>query len=109
MRILHFSDIHVGIDLLAVPWKRWLSKRALGGVKPCGGFEPGICVRYAGDSPVTELLLCYKCGELAIRSRDGLTQAAHFDGEGPAFVRFAKAMFPLDAAIQALGRPHPDD
>jgi hypothetical protein len=96
-------------SLLAAVQRADYVSRTLGGIKPCGGFEPGICVRYAGDSPVTELLLCYKCGEFAIRSRDGIAQAGDFDGEGPGFVRFAKAMFPLDPAIQALGRPHPED
>ncbi len=32
MRILHFSDIHIGIGLHSVPLSRWLSKRAVGGL-----------------------------------------------------------------------------
>ena len=32
MRILHFSDIHIGIKLHRVPVSRWLSKRAVGGL-----------------------------------------------------------------------------
>jgi len=32
MRILHFSDPHIGIRLRNVPLQRWLSKRALGGL-----------------------------------------------------------------------------
>jgi len=31
MRVLHFSDIHVGIGLGQVPLAKWLSKRAIGG------------------------------------------------------------------------------
>ncbi len=32
MRILHFSDIHVGMRLREVPIRRWFGKRALGGL-----------------------------------------------------------------------------
>lgn len=32
MRILHFSDIHIGVGFRRVPLSRWLSKRALGGL-----------------------------------------------------------------------------
>ena len=32
MRILHFSDIHIGIGFREVPVSRWLSKRAVGGL-----------------------------------------------------------------------------
>ena len=32
MRVLHFSDIHVGVPLGRVPAGKWLSKRALGGL-----------------------------------------------------------------------------
>ena len=32
MRILHFSDIHVGIQIRHMGWKRWFSKRAIGAI-----------------------------------------------------------------------------
>jgi hypothetical protein len=83
--------------------------KAAGAIKPCDGFSPGIAVRYAGAGPATDLLLCYKCGEFTIRSRDGLIQSGDFMDQGAAFVRFARAAFPLDPAIQALGRPRADD
>ena len=73
-----------------------------GDMKKCGGFQPGIAVRYAGTGPTTDLLLCYKCDEFWIESRDGVRQTGDFEGEQPAFVRFAKALFPDDAAIQRL-------
>jgi hypothetical protein len=82
---------------------------AAGYIKPCGGFEPGLAVRYTGTGPATDLLLCYKCGEFVIRSRDGLVQSGDFEDQGAAFVRFARAAFPLDPAIQALGRRRADD
>jgi len=31
MRVLHFSDVHVGIPLLQVPLRKWFGKRAVGG------------------------------------------------------------------------------
>jgi len=83
--------------------------KAAGAIKACGGFQPGIAVPYSGAGPVTDLLLCYKCGEFVIRSRDGLVQAGDFEDQGAAFVRFARVAFPLDPAIQALGRPRADD
>ena len=37
MRILHFSDIHIGTRLRAVPMKRWLGKRAVGAANLLAG------------------------------------------------------------------------
>lgn len=74
-----------------------------GAKKMClGGFQPGIAVRYLGTSPTTELLLCYKCGEFLIQSRDGPRQGGDFESGDSVFVWFAKAMFPNDPVIQKL-------
>jgi hypothetical protein len=83
--------------------------KSLGAIKPCGGFQPGIDVRFLGAGPATDLLLCFQCGEFAIRGRDGRAQAGDFGPHAAEFVRFAKAMFPTDPAIQALGRPRAND
>lgn len=32
LRILHFSDIHIGVAIRHMEWKRWLSKRAIGAI-----------------------------------------------------------------------------
>jgi len=32
LRILHFSDIHIGVEIRHMAWKRWLSKRAIGAI-----------------------------------------------------------------------------
>jgi len=32
LRVLHFSDIHVGIQIRHMGWKRWFSKRAVGAI-----------------------------------------------------------------------------
>lgn len=32
MRVLHFSDVHVGIPLSKVPFSKWFGKRAIGGL-----------------------------------------------------------------------------
>ena len=32
LRILHFSDIHVGIEIRHMRWKKWFSKRAIGAI-----------------------------------------------------------------------------
>lgn len=32
LRVLHFSDIHVGIQIRHMSWKRWFSKRAIGAI-----------------------------------------------------------------------------
>src|SRR5262249_40615191 len=79
--------------------------RPPGTVKPCGGFSPRIAGRFAGGGPPTHRLLCYRCGEISLLGHDGLKQAGEFGVEGPALVRFAKAVFPKDAEIRSLGNP----
>ncbi|NOR80537.1 MAG: metallophosphoesterase [Methyloprofundus sp.] len=32
LRILHFSDIHIGIEIRHMLWKKWFSKRAIGAI-----------------------------------------------------------------------------
>jgi 3',5'-cyclic AMP phosphodiesterase CpdA len=32
IRVLHFSDVHVDLPLLSLPWTTWLGKRAIGGL-----------------------------------------------------------------------------
>lgn len=32
LRILHFSDVHVGIEIRHMLWKKWFSKRAIGAI-----------------------------------------------------------------------------
>jgi hypothetical protein len=77
--------------------------KLLGAVKPCaGGFRPGVAARFVGDSVTTELAICYHCGEFSMRSSDGLRQAGDFVGEGAAFVRLAREIFPDDSVLRSL-------
>lgn len=32
LKVLHFSDIHIGVAIRHMEWKRWLSKRAIGAI-----------------------------------------------------------------------------
>ena len=32
LKVLHFSDIHIGVAIRHMSWKRWLSKRAIGAI-----------------------------------------------------------------------------
>ena len=32
LRVLHFSDIHIGVEIRHMGWKRWFSKRAIGAI-----------------------------------------------------------------------------
>ena len=74
-----------------------------GAVKVCGGFSPGIDVRFTSLGVPVDLLLCFTCGEFAIWRADQPRQAGDFERRGPDFVRFAKQMFPRDPAIKKLG------
>jgi len=76
-------------------------------VKACGGFWPGIDVRFTRDGVPVDVLLCYRCGEMSIwRSRLGV-QAGDF--ADPRFVEFAKRVFPNDPEIRRLGSPAEHD
>ena len=74
-----------------------------GAIKLCGGFSPGIDVRFTSLGVPVDLLLCFTCGEFAIWHGGRPRQAGDFERRGPDFVRFAKALFPHDPAIKKLG------
>jgi hypothetical protein len=70
--------------------------------KLCGGFSPGIDVRFVSTGVAVDVLLCYRCGEFAIW-RDGKgRQSGDFMGYGAEFVRFAQRVFPRDKEIKKL-------
>jgi 3',5'-cyclic AMP phosphodiesterase CpdA len=52
MRILHFSDIHIGTRLRAVPKKKWLGKRAVG----AANLLAGRYRRFLDNGPKLEAL-----------------------------------------------------
>ena len=74
-----------------------------GAVKVCGGFSPGIDVRFTNLGIPVDVLLCFTCGEFAIWQGGHPRQAGDFERRGADFVRFAKRMFPRDPAIKKLG------
>ena len=74
-----------------------------GAVKVCGGFSPGIDVRFTSVGVPVDLLLCFTCGEFAIWHGGRSRQSGDFESHGPEFVRFAKRMFPRDPVIKKLG------
>jgi len=39
MRVLHFSDIHIGIHLRSMPLRKWFGKRAVGGLNLLAGRQ----------------------------------------------------------------------
>lgn len=70
--------------------------------KLCGGFSPGIGVRFNNSGVTAEVLLCYTCGEFSITRGGRLRQAGDFGSREPDFVRFAKRMFPKDPVFRRL-------
>ena len=74
-----------------------------GARKSCGGFAPGIGVRFNSTGVTTELLLCYACGEFSVGRTGRDRQTGDFESREPEFVRFAQRMFPDDPEIRKLG------
>ena len=72
--------------------------------KVCGGFSPGIDVRFTSLGVPVDVLLCYACGEFAILRDGKARQSGDFMGHGAAFVRFAQRAFPRDKAFKKLGK-----
>lgn len=76
--------------------------RIRGEIKLCGGFSPGIDVRFVSTGVAVDVLLCYRCGEFSVW-RDGRgRQAGDFVGYGAEFVRFAQRVFPRDKELKKL-------
>lgn len=70
--------------------------------KLCGGFSPGIDVRFVSTGVAVDVLLCYRCGEFALW-RDGRgRQTGDFESHGAAFIRFAQRAFPRDPVFRKL-------
>lgn len=70
--------------------------------KLCGGFSPGIDVRFVSTGVSVDVLLCYRCGEFAVW-RDGRgRQTGDFEDQAAGFVRFAQRAFPRDPAFKKL-------
>jgi hypothetical protein len=72
--------------------------------KLCGGFSPGIAVRFTHDGVPVDVLLCYACGEMSIMRAERGVQAGDFSGRW--FADFARQAFPDDAAIHEVTEPH---
>lgn len=70
--------------------------------KRCGGFAPGIDVRFVSTGVAVDVLLCYGCDEFAVW-RDGRgRQSGDFEGHAPDFIRFAQRVFPRDPVFRKL-------
>ena len=68
--------------------------------KVCGGFSPGIDVRFIRDGVPVDVLLCYRCDEFSL-FRDGhYAQSGDFGSQG--FVEFAIRTFPRDSVLSRL-------
>jgi hypothetical protein len=72
--------------------------------KLCGGFSPGIDVRFTHDGVPVDVLLCYACGEVSILRAERPVQAGDFSGRW--FADFARQAFPDDAEIGRLTDPN---
>lgn len=71
-----------------------------GPTKLCGGFSPGIDVRFTRDDVPVDVLLCYACREVSILRAGQWVQSGDF--EDRRFAEFARHVFPHDAAIHKL-------
>jgi len=72
-------------------------------IKACGGFSPGIDVRFTHEGVPVDVLLCYRCGEISILHGGHFAQAGDF--ADARFVEFAKRAFPNDPEIRRLASP----
>ena len=72
-------------------------------IKACGGFTPGIDVRFTHEGIPVDVLLCYRCGEISIMRGGYFVQAGDF--ADARFVEFAKRAFPNDPEIRRLASP----
>ncbi|HKQ56495.1 MAG TPA: carboxypeptidase-like regulatory domain-containing protein [Candidatus Eisenbacteria bacterium] len=77
--------------------------RIRGEIKLCGGFAPGVDVRFTSTGVPVDVLLCFKCGEFSVW-RDGKPrQSGDFGGQA-VFARVAQQSFPKDPAFKKLGK-----
>lgn len=99
MRILHFSDLHVGLGLRAVPWLDWAGKRLAGGTNLLRGrgkqFEDGAAkieglAEFQARCP-SDLVIC--SGDLTALGTQGEFEAAH------------RLLSPLFASSEVLAIP----
>lgn len=74
--------------------------RLHGAQKMCGGFRPGIDVRFTHHGTTTDVLLCYDCGEFAIWNDGRYRTGGDFEEHEPVFAKFAKRAFPDDPAFK---------
>jgi len=68
--------------------------------KMCGGFSPGIDVRFIGEDQPVDVLLCYACGEFSLSCGGEFRQSGYF--ASPGFVEFAVRAFPRDSVLSRL-------
>lgn len=70
--------------------------------KLCGGFSPGIDVRFVSTGVAVDVLLCYRCGEFSVWRDGRARQDGDFEGHAADFIRFAQRVFPRDPVFRRL-------
>jgi hypothetical protein len=69
--------------------------------------EYGVALRFVGEKSSLDVLLCFQCDQLAVRSGGKGLGHKDFDPARPALVKLVKQIFPKDIEIQQLIETRP--
>ena len=75
-----------------------------GVVKLCGGFDPGVVVRFTDGSGVSDVLLCFKCAELKVITDGRSGPIVDFAPLAREYAGLALEVFPGDAGLAGASR-----
>jgi hypothetical protein len=75
-----------------------------GVVKPCGGFDPGVVVRFTDGSGVSDVLLCFKCEELKVITDGRSGPIVDFAPLAREYAELALEVFPGDTGLATRSR-----
>jgi hypothetical protein len=70
----------------------------------CGGFDPGVVVRFTDGGGVSDVLLCFKCEELKVITEGRSGPIVDFTPLAREYIELARELFPGDAALAELSR-----
>jgi len=69
--------------------------------KLCGGFEPGLAVRFSSPADTIDLLVCYKCAQFALLANPK-NGHGDFDLEKRTFIELGQEAFSDDEDLRAI-------